>query len=93
MANAAPAFALAVPAWAPGGAITQHPLGNGTVNEIAFGVNYYLNGHGNKLQLDVSFLEASDDWSGIPSVYPGYQGGFDNENSAVLIRFQWQLAL
>ena len=66
---------------------------DGGLTEYAFGVNYYLNGHGNKLQLDVSFLEASDDWFGIPSVYPGYQGGFDNENSAVLIRFQWQLAL
>jgi hypothetical protein len=61
--------------------------------EYAFGVNYYLNGHANKLQLDVSFLEAQDDFAGFPLVYPGYQAGFSGENSAILIRFQWQLAL
>ena len=66
---------------------------DGEMIEYAFGVNYYLNGHANKLQLDVSFLEATDDFSGLPGVYPGYQGGFFPENSAVLIRFQWQLAL
>ena len=66
---------------------------DGSLLEYAFGVNYYLNGHGNKMQLDVAFLEASDDYIGVPVAYPGYQGGFLQENSAVLIRFQWQLAL
>jgi hypothetical protein len=68
-------------------------FGDGTMTEYAFGVNYYLNGHANKLQLDATFLEASDDISGLLDPYPGFQGGFGNENSAVLIRFQWQLAL
>ena len=61
--------------------------------EYAFGVNYYLNGHANKLQLDASFIEGTDDWNGFQAPYPGYQSGFQNENSAVLLRFQWQLAL
>ncbi|MDJ0973517.1 MAG: porin [Planctomycetota bacterium] len=63
------------------------------VLEFAFGVNYYLNGHANKLQLDVSFLEASDTATGIWAPYPGYVPLLDNENSQILIRFQWQLAL
>jgi hypothetical protein len=72
---------------------------DGELIEYAFGVNYYLNGHANKLQLDVSFLEASDDFGDpfrmpVPDLhYPGYQGAFAGENSAILIRFQWQLAL
>ena len=61
--------------------------------EFAFGVNYYLNGHANKLQLDVSFLEASEGAVGIWSPYPGYLPLLGNENSQILIRFQWQLAL
>ncbi len=68
-------------------------LGNGAVSEYAFGVNYYLNGHGNKLSLDVSFLEAGDQARGIYAPYPGYQAGLANENSEILLRFQWQLAL
>ncbi len=65
----------------------------GDVLEYAFGVNYYLNGHSNKLQLDVSFLEASDLATGIWAPYPGYSPLLGNENSQILIRFQWQLAL
>ena len=77
------------------GVTANEGFDDGDMIEYAFGVNYYLNGHANKLQLDVSFLEASDDegFFGLPGVYPGYQGGFGGENSAVLIRFQWQLAL
>ncbi|MDJ0973516.1 MAG: porin [Planctomycetota bacterium] len=66
---------------------------DGEVLEFAFGVNYYLNGHANKLQLDVSFLEASEGAVGIWSPYPGYLPLLGNENSQILIRFQWQLAL
>ena len=63
------------------------------MSEFAFAVNYYLNGHGNKLQLDFSFIEAEDDASGVTDVYAGYQQGFRTENSAIMLRFQWQLAL
>ncbi|MDJ0973518.1 MAG: porin [Planctomycetota bacterium] len=66
---------------------------DGDVLEFAFGVNYYLNGHANKLQLDVSFLEAGDAATGIWAPYPGYMPLLGNENSEILIRFQWQLAL
>ena len=71
--------------------------GDGTIFEYALGVNYYLNGHGNKLQLDVSFLETEDSAFLWYDYYPGYQplgdpGGNDTAE-AILIRFQWQLAL
>ena len=35
--------------------------GEGTLTEIAGAINYYLNGHSNKLSLDVTFLDESDD--------------------------------
>jgi hypothetical protein len=65
----------------------------GDVLEIAFVVNYYLNGHGNKLSLDVSLLEATDNAQGIIDFYCGYGGALSGENSAILLRFQWQLAV
>ena len=65
----------------------------GDVFEFAFGVNYYLNGHNNKLQVDVAFLEGTDNAAGINSPYPGYQATLGGENSATMLRFQWQLAL
>jgi hypothetical protein len=72
------------------------PTVEGTTTEFAFGVNYYLNGHGNKLQLDASFFSGSDaesiligdPYSGIPLL-----AGIGDETYGVLIRFQWQLAL
>jgi hypothetical protein len=63
------------------------------VTEVAFGANYYLNGHGNKVSLDVSFLDATDLGSGITDLYAGYGDVLAGENSAILLRFQWQLAL
>jgi hypothetical protein len=96
--NAAPAFVLAVPAG--GAAITQHPLGNGSVQEIAFGVNYYLNGHGNKMQVDVALVSGNDAGSVLLfDPYTGYPGnpaagaGAGSNDYGILIRFQWQLAL
>ncbi|MDJ0976855.1 MAG: porin [Planctomycetota bacterium] len=68
-------------------------LGNGMASELALAVNYYLNGHGNKLQLDVSFIEVEDDGFLIYDRYPGYGNFLTNDDSAILIRFQWQLAL
>ena len=78
----------------------QMPAGNGTVSEFAFGVNYYLNGHGNKLSLDVSMVSGDDAGSFMqPDVYAGYPLPFNGaasggaDNYGMLIRFQWQLAL
>jgi hypothetical protein len=71
-------------------------FGVGSLSELAVVVNYYLNGHGNKLSLDVSFLDiTSDDFTffqGDP--YPGFNSlSSDFREEAVLLRFQWQLAL
>jgi hypothetical protein len=67
--------------------------------EVAFGLNYYLNGHGNKLQVDVSiyttdsnggvFLFPGDVYAGIPL----FLGGGPFGDGGTLLRFQWQLAL
>jgi hypothetical protein len=63
-----------------------------TVTEFAFAVNYYLNGHGNKLSLDVSFIDVDDGAVILPDFYAGYNTTVAGD-SAILLRFQWQLAL
>jgi hypothetical protein len=70
-----------------------------TVSEFAFAVNYYLNGHGNKLTVDASFVSGNDVGSQLLfdpyTGYPGFSGitGSGNDSYGVLLRFQWQLAL
>ena len=69
---------------------------DGSVNEFAFGVNYYLNGHGNKLQLDFSWYQGSDTAVLIFDPYTGIPGNASAafaDNLGFLIRLQWQLAL
>jgi len=71
-------------------------FGDGEVTEIAGVVNYYLNGHANKLSLDVTLLESVDGGSSLQLLDP-YSAlrappGGDGSN-VMLIRFQWQLAL
>lgn len=62
--------------------------------EIAAALNYYLNGHANKLQLDVGFFSADgDDEIGMLFPYPGQPRGFGGDNEAIQLRFQWQLVL
>jgi hypothetical protein len=74
-------------------------FGGGPVSEIAFGVNYYLNGHGNKLSVDFAMVSGSDAASAlIFDPYTGYPGnagitGTGDDSYGMLIRFQWQLAL
>ena len=51
-----------------------------------------MNGHGNKLQLDLSFIESKENDDLFRGFYPGYQR-YGSDNSAILLRFQWQLAL
>ena len=66
----------------------------GSLTEIAGAINYYLNGHGNKLSLDVTMLDESDLNLNFFDVYTGIQpipGA--PQDQAILIRFQWQLAL
>jgi hypothetical protein len=64
---------------------------DGTATEFAVALNYYLNGHGNKLSVDVSFIDADADVLVLPDFYAAYN--FLNDDSAILLRFQWQLAL
>ncbi|MDA1195117.1 MAG: porin [Planctomycetota bacterium] len=74
-------------------------IGGGAVSEFAFGVNYYLNGHGNKMQLDAAWVSGSDAASAlIFDPYAGYPGsagetGTGDNTYGMLLRFQWQLAL
>ncbi len=63
-----------------------------TLTEIAGVVNYYLNGHANKLSLDVTLLDPGDDAIGIPDLYTGLQF-VEAGDTGLLIRFQWQLTL
>ncbi len=67
-----------------------------TTTEIAAVINYYLNGHGNKLQLDFTWISATADGfagGGYFDAYPGVPLGFGSDGSHFLVRFQWQLAL
>jgi len=59
--------------------------------EFAFAVNYYIDGHADKLTLDASFITPDDDGNFLADVYPGYN--VTDTSDAMLIRFQWQLAL
>ena len=63
---------------------------------IAVGVNYYMNGHSNKLQLDWTYISATadaGDGAGWLDVYPGVPLGFNSDGDSMMLRFQWQLAL
>jgi hypothetical protein len=60
--------------------------------EYAFAVNYYIDGHSDKLTLDVAFIDGSyEDANVLFDTYAAYIP--TGEGNAVLIRFQWQLAL
>ena len=65
----------------------------GSMTEIAAAINYYLNGHGNKMTLDVSMIDEADADLNFFDVYTGIQPLPGIEDNAILIRFQWQLAL
>jgi hypothetical protein len=75
-------------------------VNDGALTEFAGAINYYLNGHGNKFTLDVSYITPGDPLGGnlanLVDLYPGYPGFFQPggiDNDVLLIRFQWQLAL
>ncbi len=67
--------------------------GNGTVQEVGLGLNYYLNGHGSKLQLDATYIDTDAGGFLILDPYAAYPGNIASGDSAWLVRFQWQLAL
>ena len=67
-----------------------------TTQTIALGINYYLNGHANKLTLDGTYIMASADGiagGGYYDMYSGVPLGFNSDDNSFLLRFQWQLAL
>jgi hypothetical protein len=74
-------------------------IGRPETDELAAAVSYYLNGHGNKLTLDVSWITASADGpaagagGGYYDTYAGVPMGFVSNDDGLLVRFQWQLAL
>ena len=78
----------------------QLPVGNGRVSEFAYAASYSLNGHGNKLTLDLSFVGGEDPGSallfdplaGYPAPVNG-AAGQGGDGYGMLLRFQWQLAL
>lgn len=89
----------ASPAFGAGSQQVPFPT-SGQVMEFALGVNYYLNGHGNKLQLDVSWIDGQDAGSVLlADPYTGYPGqgpngaGAGEDTYGMLFRFQWQVAL
>jgi hypothetical protein len=69
---------------------------NPNTSEIAGAINYYLNGHGNKLTLDFSYISATANGNvggGYSDVYAGVPLGYGSNGDNFLVRFQWQLAL
>ena len=57
-------------------------------------VNYYIDGHSDKLTLDASWITGEQD-GGFRTfdTYAAYWNNISDGNTALLIRFQWQLAL
>ena len=65
-------------------------------NNLAVVLNYYLNGHANKLTLSGTFISARSDGlagGGYFDAYSGVPLGYNSESDSVLMRVQWQLAL
>ena len=62
-----------------------------------FAINYYLNGHGNKMQVDFAIIQGESAGSRLlADPYVGLPGGPAGQGAntyGMLIRFQWQLAL
>jgi len=77
----------------------QQPLGDGAVSEFAVALNHYLGGYGNKIGLDVAYVQGHDGAATLLfdplTGYPGSVGatGRGDAGQGVLVRFQWQLAL
>ena len=54
-------------------------------------MNYYIDGHADKVTLDAAFIQADDDGNFMADTYAGYNATCDSD--AMLLRLQWQLAL
>jgi hypothetical protein len=69
------------------------PNGGGTLGgtEIGVAVNYYVDGHADKVTLDAAFIQADDDGNPMADTYAGYNATYGSDG--MLLRLQWQLAL
>jgi hypothetical protein len=67
--------------------------GESGATEWGVAVNYFIDGHANKLTWDATFIspDGDDDFNAFGDVYAGYNPTFDSDG--MLIRFQWQVAL
>ena len=75
---------------AAGGDITPE------TNEFSGAINYYLNGHANKIQVDFTYLDPTANGGvggGWFDAYAGMPLGYASNAASYLIRLQWQLAL
>ena len=61
-----------------------------TGNEIAVAVNYYIDGHADKVTLDAAFI-STDDVNFLSDTYAGYNA--TGTGDGIMLRLQWQLAL
>jgi len=77
--------------------VYQHdPDAGGSFSGTEWGVavNYYIDGHSDKLTLDAAWLTGEKDGQfHVFDTYAAYWDNLSNGNTAILIRFQWQLAL
>ncbi len=67
--------------------------GDGTAQEFGVAINYYLNGHGNKLQLDASYIDTDSGGFLILDPYAAYPAFLGSGDSGWLLRLQWQMGL
>ena len=59
--------------------------------EVAGAINYYIDGHSDKVTLDASHITSDNDGNVQADIYAGYS--VTGSSDAWLIRLQWQLAL
>ena len=59
--------------------------------EIGVAVNYYIDGHADKVTWDVAFISPEDEGNFASDIYAAYSATDDSDG--LLVRLQWQLAL
>ena len=60
-------------------------------SEYGFALNYYIDGHADKVTLDYTIISSEKDSNRLADTYAGYN--VTGTSDATLIRLQWQLAL
>ena len=72
---------------------THDPIGATKfgATEYGFAVNYYIDGHADKITVDYSMITADNNGNPLGDTYAGYNS--TGTSDATLLRLQWQLAL